>query len=74
MGPRTPCISCLVLAQQENILAENIFTKLLEVQWKAKKESLSKRKKSLCIPLSPSPAGSGTADTKAELSLGHKQH
>lgn len=27
-----------------------IFTKLLEVQWKAKKESLSKRKKSLASP------------------------
>lgn len=25
MEPRTPCISCLVLAQQENVLAENIY-------------------------------------------------
>lgn len=25
MEPRIPCVSCVVLAQQENVLAENIY-------------------------------------------------
>lgn len=66
MEPRTPCMSCLVLAQQENVLAENIY--FLQNSWKftgkLKKNHCPRERRAFASPDSPFPISCRQRDSR----------